>query len=137
MYEYKKCAKYTDLLQYRILWRFHIQYCESFFNIKYSSAEWKECVFKYLLNATLNCAFLFLRHLRLENFWKFWCQHRMNFSETLEAVIWSMKIVLLPSINTVYRWICLHIFLVVYTEVHIGMGQVTSLIYSVNFYMKF
>jgi len=38
MYKYTKCAKYTELLQYRILYRFHIQYYESFFNIKYLTA---------------------------------------------------------------------------------------------------
>jgi len=65
MYKYTKCAKYTELLQYSVLYRFHIQYYESFFKIKYLAAEWKECVFKYLLNATLNFAFLFLRHMWL------------------------------------------------------------------------
>jgi hypothetical protein len=39
IYKYIKYTKYTELLQYRILQQFHIQYYEPFSNVKNSSAE--------------------------------------------------------------------------------------------------
>jgi len=41
-----------------------------------------------------------------------------TFMNTWRVGIWSVKMVLIPGINTVYKWTCLKIFFNIYSEVH-------------------
>ena len=51
----------TELLQCKVLYTLHIQYYGSSLDIKNSSIKSEVCVFKYIPNANLNCAFSCLK----------------------------------------------------------------------------
>jgi hypothetical protein len=42
----------------------------------------------------------------------------MQFFKTWKVDNWSMNMVPIPSVNTVYCWVCLKMFLVIYNKVH-------------------
>jgi hypothetical protein len=58
--------------------------------------------------------------------WRFWCPLSMHFLKTRKVASWSMKMVPVPSVNTVYCWICLKILLVIYNKVH-ERGKISNL----------
>jgi hypothetical protein len=61
----------------------------------------------------------------------FLCQHSMMFSENLRGSHWSMKIVFIPWINTMYNWICSWLFATHFINVKIyseGRGKTCNLL---------
>jgi hypothetical protein len=63
--------------------------------------------------------------------------------KTSKEDIWSMKLVLIPCINTVYRWICWRTFFWLFKmkcsiiKIYTGMEPIKSRISLTDFYIKF
>jgi hypothetical protein len=98
---------------------FHVQFCESVF--KLTLRGYKVCVlcilmvFKLcpLIHKTCDCGKLGSLDASIE-----WL-----FPKTLKTGVSSMKMVLMPYLNPVYRWICLKIFLLIDIEIIYWHGK--------------
>ena len=93
----------------QVLHRFHIQKYRPSLHKNHSSTQYKERVFKYLLNATLNCVFSFLRLVRPSG-------KVLKVSIPAQhTLFWKHEMVLIPIITTVYRLISSKICLINYS----------------------
>jgi len=107
-------------------------YIKTLYKIEYKQLTISMCATseqEKFLNRMSMYSSIFLMQIQIEPFhtselWDgivhylmFWCQHSM-FSENVRGWHWSMKIVFIPWINTMYNWICLKLFLVIFNAVH-------------------
>jgi len=69
-------------------------------------------LFRYFLKVVLYFVLSFLRTVTLGgNVKNFHASTKSTFLKTRWVGIWSIKMMLIPSINIVYRWICFTLFL--------------------------
>jgi hypothetical protein len=93
--------------------------CESFLDIRNSSTEEKSVYLSiYLvLRRILNCVSIRKTfNIRRQMVGNFDASIGCTFLRTWEAGSWSVKKVHVSCVDTVYSWICLKVFLVIYTE---------------------